>query len=619
MTDFKGIRGWKVQTLSTDPVASAIATGSWASGENLPGQRYLAGSAGTVSSNLQAGGATQPPANSNQINTSIEFDGTNWTAGGTMNTTRFDIAGFGATNTAAIMAGGAANPGSSKKAVVESYDGSTFTEVADLNTARTGSVGIGISTAGLVVGGVDAPGTYVGNTESWNGSAWTEVNDLNSGRENAMSGGTSTAAIAAGGTYGSSPYVYALTEQWDGSNWTEVSDLNTGRPHGGSSGSDYTDVLVFGGGPPNVTVTEFWNGSSWTEVADLSNGRNALGGSPAGSSSSAIAAGGNPSPYQYTELWTTASSFQQLNLGQVYFNSTANAFKVTEQPVPSGSWSSGTNLNTVREFHAMAASSSDAAIAFGGNPGSTANTEQYDGSSWTEKNNLNTGRNSLRGFGTVSAAIGAGGYAPPGTMDNVESWDGTNWTEVNEINSARQLPGRGGTQTAGILFGGYTTAKSAVTETWDGTSWTEVADMNTSGDYISSFGSQTSAIAGNRYQPGVSPGYTENNVETWNGTSWTETAEMNTARAEMSGELGITGDLGLIAGGTPNGAGPAKIANTELWNGSSWTEVSDLGTARRNYGAGGPSASGILTGGDGDTDGTEEWTVALSNKTITVS
>ena len=296
MAKYSDIKGFTVQTLSTDTVASAAAGGAWASGENLPGQRYLAGSAGTVSSNLQAGGATQPPANSNQINTSIEFDGTNWTAGGTMNTTRFDIAGFGATNTAAIMAGGAASPGSAQKAVVESYNGSAFTETTDLNTARTGSMGVGISTAGLVVGGKDTPSNYAGNTESWNGSAWTEVNDLNSGRENAMSGGTSTAAIAAGGTYASSPYIYALTEQWDGSNWTEVSDLNTGRPHGGSSGSDYTDVLVFGGGPPNVTVTEFWNGSSWTEVADLSNGRHALGGSPAGSSSSAIAAGGNPSP-----------------------------------------------------------------------------------------------------------------------------------------------------------------------------------------------------------------------------------------------------------------------------------------------------------------------------------
>ncbi len=56
-----------------------------------------------------------------------------------------------------------------------------------------------------------------------------------------------------------------------------------------------------------------------------------------------------------------------------------------------------------------------------------------------------------------------------------ESWNGSTWTEVNDVNTAREnLPGSGST-TAGLVFGGYTTTPQAVTEnqvanteTWNG-------------------------------------------------------------------------------------------------------------------------------------------------------
>ena len=61
MTDFKGIRGWKVQTLSTDPVASAADTGSWASGGSLNTTRALGLGSGTQTAALMGGGYTSPP------------------------------------------------------------------------------------------------------------------------------------------------------------------------------------------------------------------------------------------------------------------------------------------------------------------------------------------------------------------------------------------------------------------------------------------------------------------------------------------------------------------------------------------------------------------------------
>jgi hypothetical protein len=68
------------------------------------------------------------------------------------------------------------------QAVVESWNGTSWTEVGDLNTARFGlAAGIQHHLAdGIVFGG------YITNdsalAETWNGSSWTEVNDLNSSR-----------------------------------------------------------------------------------------------------------------------------------------------------------------------------------------------------------------------------------------------------------------------------------------------------------------------------------------------------------------------------------------------------------------------------------------------------
>jgi hypothetical protein len=56
----------------------------------------------------------------------------------------------------------------------------SWTEVADLNTARQALASAGIQTAALAAGGTSpfVPGR-VANTELWNGTSWTEVNDLN--------------------------------------------------------------------------------------------------------------------------------------------------------------------------------------------------------------------------------------------------------------------------------------------------------------------------------------------------------------------------------------------------------------------------------------------------------
>jgi hypothetical protein len=49
------------------------------------------------------------------------------------------------------------------------------------------------------------------NTESWDGTSWTEVADLATARSSAFSAGTSTTALAAG----AEPASTTATEEWN--------------------------------------------------------------------------------------------------------------------------------------------------------------------------------------------------------------------------------------------------------------------------------------------------------------------------------------------------------------------------------------------------------------------
>ena len=63
--------------------------------------------------------------------------------------------------------------------ITEQWNGSSWTEVNDLNTARSDMGGFGIYTAGLGYGGAEPPGGRSAKTELWNGSSWSETGDLN--------------------------------------------------------------------------------------------------------------------------------------------------------------------------------------------------------------------------------------------------------------------------------------------------------------------------------------------------------------------------------------------------------------------------------------------------------
>ena len=120
MAKYSDIKGFTVQTLSTDTIASAAAGGTWAS---------------------------SPSAN----------------------TARGYLQGFGTSYTAAGAVGGA-NPGSGPKAETEIWNGSSWTEVNDMPAGKQNHASAGTTTAAFAASGL-APWPNVSTANyDWNGT-----------------------------------------------------------------------------------------------------------------------------------------------------------------------------------------------------------------------------------------------------------------------------------------------------------------------------------------------------------------------------------------------------------------------------------------------------------------
>ena len=150
--------------------------------------------------------------------------------------------------------------------------------------------------------------------------------------------------------------------------------------------------------------------------------------------------------------------------GELWYDSTNKDFKYQYPNVTAaGSWRTGGNLNTARQYLAGAGIYTST-IVFGGSPQGPAapqvgNTESYNGASWTEVNDMTEVRSVLAGAGTSTSSLAFGGTrfpaSPNGPNGFTETWNGTNWTEVNDLNSVRNaLGGAGDSNTACLAFGG---------------------------------------------------------------------------------------------------------------------------------------------------------------------
>ena len=611
MATYSTIKGFNIKSLASDPYTSSIAAGTWASGGAVNAKRAGGPGAGVTSSaGLFFGG------DPGGLLLCESYDGTSWTEGNNMNTDTSFTGGSGPQGAAITMAG---MPYSNK---TELYDGTCWTtSPATLNTGRSNNATCGTQTAALCIAGrISTAHANTNIVEDFDGSTWTEVNDVNTTRRNlsASPSGTPSAALGAGGYITAAS---ALTESYDGTSWTEVGDLNLAKDWAGMAGNQ-TSAIFFAGRPtmpPGYyqTTTEYWDGSTWTEINDLGTGRYAPGFGGSSSGASAFCASGGPvAPVGLiSEEFSVPSTVTVAQEGQVWYNTTSTVLKGFAAAVSTGAWASGADLNIGRAYMCGAGTTQNTALVSGGQApapqgGKTDITETYNGSAWTEVGDLLAVHTGAMGAGTQTAAFCAGGFQP-GDIANMEIWDGTSWTEVNNINTARRFGGGAGTTTSGLVFSGGattgpTTPHNDLTESWDGTCWTEVADLanahQTNVGGLGTLGTAALCIGGYK-----SPAAATAFVEEWNGTAWSELTAIGTAGYYIAGN-GTTTSALCYGGGT---SAPTILAKTQFWNGSAWAELTDLGTAR--YSASGshnsPSSEATCAGGNpAFMVTTEEWT-----------
>jgi hypothetical protein len=321
MATYTGIKGFKVQSLASDPTtdiegqiwynttSSALkytgpGTGAWTTGGNMATNRTRTAAGGTQSASFAGGGGTHAGGTATE-----EYDGSTWGSGGAMPTALFAGGGAGTVAAGLSFGGYAPTPVPSPNTnLCFEYDGSTWTAGGSLNTERAAGAGFGTQTAAMYSGGQgDAvPTPAPTSNEEYNGVGWTITGIMNQAAQIGAACGTTTAGLYAG----YSPATPTQTCTWNGTSWTQVSP--------GAFSVDMYNVNMFGttssalrcsGLPPTTDTTpnlksvDEWDGSTWTATTSKTYGGAA--GNGTGTTTLGLSFGGynplNNPPSYYTD------------------------------------------------------------------------------------------------------------------------------------------------------------------------------------------------------------------------------------------------------------------------------------------------------------------------------
>ena len=324
MAEYKGIKGFNVQTRSSDPTDGTVGdfyynsatgeyknlitgVGAWSSGGSINTDRAYGGSAGENNeAAMYFGGYTISPA-SNYNNTE-QYNGTSWAETGDLSNARTGITGSFGTYTAAVAVGGDEFPPSGNTRYltdVEEWGGSSWTSGTAIPTATNSNDSAGTLTAGLVIGGNVSGNDGVAESYEYDGTNWTDGGDMSTTRNFGKLGcGTQTAALVCGG--GNVPGYTAETEIYNGSSWTDSADVNNPNAQGGGGGTS-TDCITARGQDGTPVQSETFDGTSWTVTPNTSTDAYAIGGTGASGSDAIIYAGYDSSPASFptaTEVYT---------------------------------------------------------------------------------------------------------------------------------------------------------------------------------------------------------------------------------------------------------------------------------------------------------------------------
>ena len=292
-------------------------------------------------------------------------------------------------------------------------------------------------------------------------------------------------------------------------------------------------------------------------------------------------------------IQTLASDPSTLYKGQTWYNTTDEKLRV--RTLGAAAWSvGGTNPDGAEPSCAAGGISSDAVIVGGGGPSPTsATTNEYNGSAWSEMTSMIIGRTSTSGFGsgtTLMVASGSTTGPGAGNVANCETFNGSAWSETVNLGSSRyQTTGVGSTaNTTGLIVGG-SPGYTGKTEEWNGIAWTEKGDAIHGRDMMSRKGPGTvtaALVAAGRggYPSSPHPQYNAE-VEEFNGIAWSEQDNLISACTGPFG-FGVVTD-GVVGGGSA----PTALTSVELYNGTTWSS----GTAFPGPGMAGNTGTGTAS------------------------
>ena len=384
---------------------------------------------GILTSAVSFGGGPSGPV----TGATATYNGTSWTAQtATLNDTRSRLGGAGETDSSAVAFGGFAPNGTVN---TELWDGSSWTEVGNMGTARYALAGTGTATKALGAGGYTSGRLTA--TEEFNNSfqvvtagAWASSNNVNTARRQSCGAGIQTASIIMGG-YGTA--FSNATEEYDGSSWTNATNAPF-AVYNAYGGGTQTAFIVTGGdlGPAINAETAEWDGSSWTTTNDHPAARN--GASGTGSQTAIVSAGGSPHPTATTFYYDGSSwANQSANLGTARYENTNS--------------SCGTQT---------------AALLVGGAGSPNApkdEVEEWNGTAWSEQNDISAAARQIATSGIQTLALAYGGEtAAPAVLATSLSYDGTNWSTSPALGTARRAAGGlgdGATSTAALASSGH--------------------------------------------------------------------------------------------------------------------------------------------------------------------
>ena len=566
---------------------------AWVSAAPVITARRTAASVGTQTANFIAGGFIPGFVASTE-----EYNGTGWTAGGDMPASSYAAFGAG-TQTAGLVYGGSTDPGGQEGITTTiEYNGSSWTSGGALNQKRwSSSSGAGTQTAALCSSGYNDGN--VTNSEEYNGSSWTAGNAIDTAKRAHGQCGTQTASVLFGGLEPPGSRV-ATVEEYDGTNYSSATSLPGTRSDMGASGTQ-TAALGFAGyiDPGRSNNAFSYDGTSWTAQPNLATAIDGGGGSRGGTSIAALSSTGTAPP----GLTSATEEFTQ-----------------STNTITAAAWASGGALNQAR-YQMAGCGTLTAGLAFGGYEpgGETGKTEEYDGTSFSEQNDMGTARYEMgNGNGTQTAALCSAGRTDTahggGAQAFVEEYDGTSWSEVNNLPGNRTAHGSAGPQTASIIALGKSAppAPSVVTTSlhYDGTNWTSGGSTNTARFAAFGAGTQTSAIFA-----GGNPSLAT--AEEYNGSAWTTTGSL-IAGAQGPSAAGADSDAALFTSGG-NGGESSGVAQTSSYNGTVFVSAPQL-ASERGYAAGfGIQTSAVVAGGLRSTGvtTTEEFTGETTAANIT--